>query len=146
MRCGLAGAAMSTAQPAPNAVCVYHALSQNWSSQKCWLSKKQLVRFERSRLEISWDHGLVDRDYNSAMVRHACRACPRRHATHLPCHAQNILRKALAQLRKTNDAAYLADSRGDKDWKPIALAKPQPGCRLLSHLEFQRMWHAGTDC
>ena len=134
----------TTVQPAANAVCVYLALSQNFTSQKDSLSKKQLVRFERSRLEISWEHGLIDRDYNSAMVRHACRACPRRHATHYSCCAQNILRKALAQLRKTGDAAYLADSRKEEDWKPRALAKPQPGCRLLSHLEFQRMWHAGT--
>ena len=55
----------TTVQPAANAVCVYRALSQNFTSQKDSLSKKQLVRFERSRLEISWEHGLIDRDYST---------------------------------------------------------------------------------
>jgi hypothetical protein len=79
----------------------------------------QVVRFSRSRLEICWQHGLVERDLSSA---------------------NNILNRAKALINGDDSANYLSAPVGGLDWKPLVITRKSAGVRMMSRAAFQAEW------
>ena len=97
--------------------------AQAYTSQKCCLCEMQVVRFSRSRLEICWQHGLVERDLSSA---------------------NNILNRAKALINGDDSANYLSAPVGGLDWKPLVITRKSAGVRMMSRAAFQAEWEAGS--
>ena len=93
--------------------------AQAYTSQKCCLCEMQVVRFSRSRLEICWQHGLVERDLSSA---------------------KNILNRAKALINGDDSANYLSAPVGGLDWKPLVITRKSAGVRMMSRAAFQAEW------